>query len=126
MQAVDPHPVILVVDDEAILRLVATDMLEDEGFKVIEASNADAALDVLACRRDVRLIFTDVHMPGSMDGLDLVNEVHSRWPDVLLVITSGRSLPLKEEIPDDGRFIPKPYDSRRLLREVNDLFATHS
>ncbi len=117
----DAKPVILVVDDEGLLRLHAADMLEEHGFSVIEAESADAAIKVLENRDDVRLLFTDVQMPGVYDGMDLARQVHARWPNILLVITSGRARPPREEIPDDGRFVSKPYRADELLGEVDDL-----
>jgi CheY-like chemotaxis protein len=83
--------------------------MEDEGMEVVEASDADKALEVLEHRSGVKLLFTDINMPGSMDGLDLAREVHERWPQVLLMLTSGRRPPLTH-IPRMGEFIPKPYD----------------
>ena len=114
-------PTILVVEDEALLRMYAADMLEENGFGVVEAENADAAVKVLETRDDVRLLFTDVRMPGSSDGMDLARKVHARWPHILLVITSGHARPTEAEIPDHGRFIAKPYRANELLGEVNDM-----
>jgi two-component system, response regulator PdtaR len=114
-------PTILVVEDEALLRMHAADLLEENGFRVVEAANADAALKLLETRDDVRLLFTDIQMPGSCDGMDLARLVHARWPNILLVITSGQIKPAKAEIPDDGRFVGKPYRANELLGEVNDL-----
>jgi two-component system, response regulator PdtaR len=73
------HPLALVVDDEELLRLYAAGLLEDHGFKVIEAENASAALKVFQSRSDVRLLFTDVQMPGELNGIDLAREVHAKW-----------------------------------------------
>jgi CheY-like chemotaxis protein len=117
------HPLALVVDDEELLRLFAAGLLEDHGFEVIEAENAAAALRVLESHRDVRLLFTDIQMPGRSDGMDLAREVHARWPHVLLVITSGQVRPRDGEIPDDGRFIGKPYNEADLFNEVDDLMS---
>jgi two-component system, response regulator PdtaR len=111
---------ILVVDDEAMLRFCAADALEEEGFEVIEAANADEALKVLANRPDVRLLFTDIQMPGKLDGLALARKVHEQWPRIKLVITSGRKQPSRAEIPDDGSFIAKPYRLGEVTAEVND------
>ena len=96
-------------------------MLEDDGFDVVEAENADAALKLLETRDDVRLLFTDIRMPGSCDGTDLARKVHARWPHILLVITSGHARPTQAEIPDHGRFVGKPYREKDLLDEVRDL-----
>ena len=74
----------------------------------MEARNAEEAIRIMEKRDDVRLLFTDVQMPGRFDGIDLARQVHARWPNVLLVITSGRKRPDQEDIPDDGRFVSKP------------------
>ena len=96
-------------------------LLEENGFGVVEAANADAALKLLETRDDVRLLFTDIQMPGSCDGMDLARQVHARWPRILLVITSGQIKPAEAEIPDHGRFVGKPYRATELLGEVNDM-----
>jgi two-component system, response regulator PdtaR len=116
-----PEPLILVVEDEELLRLFAADLLEEHGFRVVEARNAAAALKVLETRDDVRLLFTDIQMPGTLDGMDLAREVHQRWPRVLLVITSGQKKPTEEEMPDHGRFVAKPYRAEELLGQVDDM-----
>jgi two-component system, response regulator PdtaR len=76
---------------------------------------------VLESRDDVRLLFTDIQMPGALDGMDLAREVHQRWPGVLLVITSGQKKPTEAEIPDHGRFVAKPYRAAELLGQVDDM-----
>ncbi len=114
-------PVVLVVDDEALLRWHASDLLASAGYKVVEADDAATALRILEERRDVRLLFTDVQMPGALNGLDLVRKVHQRWPNVLLLVTSGGMTLGNEDIPDDGRFVAKPYREGDLLGHVSDM-----
>jgi CheY-like chemotaxis protein len=116
-------PVILIVEDEELIRLCTANLLEEHGYRVVEARNAADALRVLENRSDVTLLFTDVQMPGALDGMDLVREVHARWPKVLLVITSGRNRPGPVDIPDDGRFVAKPYRDHDLLEQVQDLMG---
>jgi two-component system, response regulator PdtaR len=116
-------PLILVVEDDELLRLHAADLLEEHGFGVVEAENADAALKLLETRDDVRLLFTDIQMPGSCDGMDLARKVHARWPRILLIITSGQIKPAQAEIPDHGRFVSKPYRAKRLDRG-NERYAS--
>jgi CheY-like chemotaxis protein len=116
-------PTILVVEDDALLRMHAAGLLQDNGFSVVEAKNADDVLKLLETRDDVRLLFTDIQMPGSCDGMDLARKVHALWPRILLVITSGRVRPAQAEIPDDGRFVAKPYQANDLLTEVDDLLS---
>jgi CheY-like chemotaxis protein len=120
--ATDDPPVVLLVEDELLVRMTAVDELEDAGFHVLEAANADAALAVLAtCSEDVQVLFTDVNMPGSMDGMALAAQVHARWPHVRLLISSGYARPLPDEIPDDGRFVPKPYRAATIVSEIQEL-----
>jgi two-component system, response regulator PdtaR len=109
------------VEDEAVLRLGAVDMLQDEGFTVLEAGDADEAIAILEQRSDIRLVFTDVTMPGSMDGLKLAAAVRNRWPPVEIIVTSGRSLPDSELLPERSVFIAKPYQPEQVLRAVGSF-----
>ena len=111
--------VVLVVEDDDLVRLYAAEMLEDAGFAVVEARNADAAWDILEDRSDIGVLFTDIDMPGSMCGLILAERVHRNWPDVRLVLTSGRQRFGDEDIPDDGRFLPKPYGAEQVVQAIH-------
>lgn len=111
------HHVVLVVDDEPILRFNAVEAFKDAGCEAYEAGEADEALAVLADHPDISVLFTDINMPGDHDGLALAETVHARRPDIRLIITSGREQPAPVNIPDDGQFIPKPYR----LDAVTDL-----
>ena len=115
------NPVVLVVEDEFLLRLVAVELVEDAGFQVLSAASADEALSILETRGDVWLLFTDVQMPGSMDGLSLAHAVRDRWPPVELLVTSGRYYIGAEELPDRGRFIAKPYDREALSQAFQEM-----
>ena len=119
-------PAILVVDDEELLRLNAADLLEENGYSVVEAANAEDALRMLERRPDVRLLFTDIQMPGRIDGIELARLVHERWPHILLVMTSAQQQPSQADIPDEGRFIAKPYRARELLGQVNKMLTRGS
>jgi CheY-like chemotaxis protein len=99
---------VLLVEDEVLVRMLMRDILEDAGFHVIEAANAWVALNWLEAGEDVQVLFTDVHMPPGIDGLELARRVHERWPDVGLVITSGLARPRGDEIAGQGTFIAKP------------------
>jgi two-component system, response regulator PdtaR len=112
------QPTILVAEDDALLRLFASELLLDNGYKVVLADNAAEALKVMEVPNDIRLLFTDIEMPPGIDGLELAREVHRRWPKVLFVITSGGVLPAKSEIADDGHFLQKPYRFKELLSEI--------
>ncbi|HET9160801.1 MAG TPA: response regulator [Caulobacteraceae bacterium] len=117
------HTLVLVVEDEPFVRMIAAEGLEDAGFEVIEAASADDALEILDSRDDVGVLFTDVNMPGSVDGVGLARMVHERWPQLRIVITSGMDRPRRGEIPDDGRFVPKPYRPGEVAHVIEELIA---
>ncbi|HLJ50295.1 MAG TPA: response regulator [Bryobacteraceae bacterium] len=117
----DRREVVLVVEDESLIRASAVDMVEQAGFEAIAASNADEAIRILESRNDIRAVFTDVQMPGSIDGLKLAQVVKNRWPPVALIVTSGRMTVPESELPNGGRFLGKPYrpsELETMLREV--------
>ena len=114
-------PLVLIVEDEALVRLVAALMLQDAGFDTLEADTAEDALDVLERHDDVRVLFSDVQLPGAMDGLDLAHQVHDRWPDIGLLLTSGGVKVGPSQIPDDGCFLPKPYDGVGMVEAVRNV-----
>lgn len=95
--------------------MMASDMLQDAGFTVIEAACADEAWDILKSRSDIGVLFTDIEMPGSMNGFALAAWVAERWPHIRLVITSGRYRPAPRDVPDHGMFVPKPYLAEQVL-----------
>src|SRR6187431_2450702 len=101
-------PNVLVVEDEMVLRMKAIDIVEDAGYTAIEAVNADEALAILESRSDISLLFSDIQMPGSMDGLKLAHAVHDRWPGIKIILVSGRINPTEAEKPEDSRFFGKP------------------
>jgi CheY-like chemotaxis protein len=113
--------VILVVEDQAIIRLEAVQILEDAGFATIDASNADGALKILELRDNIRAVFTDINMPGTLDGLRLARAVRGRWPPIHLILTSGLMSPNEDEFPADGRFIRKPCQAARLIATLREL-----
>jgi CheY-like chemotaxis protein len=112
---------ILVVEDEPLLLLMAVEIVEDAGFEALAATTADEALSILEARPDVRLVFTDIQMPGSMDGLRLAHAVRDRWPPVELIVTSGRCQIAANDLPDRGRFIAKPYDVHALSQVFQEM-----
>lgn len=116
-------PVVLVVEDEPFIRMMGADALEDAGFGVIEACNADEALEVLAARDDVGVVFTDVDMPGSLDGLALARRVRDCWPGIGVVLTSGRSITSEEISPQGDAFVAKPYAPKALARRIEEALA---
>jgi CheY-like chemotaxis protein len=113
--------VVLIVEDEFLLRVDAVDMIKAAGFDVVEAANADEAIEILESRRDITVVFTDIQMPGSMDGLKLARAVRGRWPPIKIVATSGHVHVNETDLPEGGRFLPKPYspvEVTGLLREL--------
>ena len=115
------RPVVLIVEDELLLRMNAVEMIAAAGFEVVEAANADEAIEILESRRDITVVFTDIQMPGSMDGLKLARAVRGRWPPIKIIATSGQVHVAETDLPDGGRFLSKPYSPHQIagvLREV--------
>jgi CheY-like chemotaxis protein len=103
------QPYVLVVEDEFFSRLHAIHLVESAGYRAIEASNADEAIAILEARKDICIVFTDIDMPGSMDGLKLARAIRDRWPPIELILTSGHFDVPEIDIPDRGVFFSKPY-----------------
>jgi CheY-like chemotaxis protein len=100
---------VLVVEDETLVRMFMADFLDEAGFKVFEAVNADEALTVLEARPDVQAVVTDIEMPGSMNGIELAHEIRHRWPGIGVIVTSGRQRPGLNDLPEGVPFLAKPY-----------------
>jgi CheY-like chemotaxis protein len=115
--------VVLVVEDEMLLRMRAVDMVEDAGFTPIEAVDADQAVAILESRSDIAMLFTDIQMPGSMDGLKLAHAVHDRWPPIKIILVSGKLQLANIEIPADSRFFGKPFEARDMIAEMQDMIG---
>jgi CheY-like chemotaxis protein len=115
------RPVVLIVEDEFLLRMNAVDMIAAAGFEAIEAANADEAIEILENRRDITVVFTDIQMPGSMDGLKLARAVRGRWPPIKIVATSGHIDVVETDLPDGGRFLPKPYSPQQVAGVLREL-----
>jgi two-component sensor histidine kinase/DNA-binding NarL/FixJ family response regulator len=114
---------VLVVEDEMLLRMRAVNIVEDAGFTPIEAVNADEALAILESRSDVDLLFTDIQMPGSMDGLKLAYAVHERWPSIKIILVSGKLTPTDSERPTDSRFFGKPLEVKQIIAEIQEMIG---
>jgi two-component system, response regulator PdtaR len=114
---------ILIVEDDVLLRVLGVGMLAAAGFRVIEAADGDVALELLAADSDVQLLFTDVNLPGTIDGLALVRQVHGRWPHIGIIVASGRSMPQSHELPAGSHFHRKPYDADAVVRHARELTA---
>jgi CheY-like chemotaxis protein len=122
MNLSDRPAIILVAEDETLVRMLAVDILiEEGGFRVFEAVSADEALRILEARPDVRLLFTDVDMPGSLDGFALARLVDLRWPGIGIVVSSGHAFPGKADLPSKARFLAKPYSAAALIATVREV-----
>ena len=114
---------VLVVEAYALIRLDIVDYLEWEGFEVYEAANAAQAIKVLESHSSISILFTDIDMPGSMDGLKLSAAVRNRWPPIRIVVTSGHGDIATNDLPDGGIYLSKPYRHAELAKTFRDLVA---
>jgi CheY-like chemotaxis protein len=116
-------PIVLIVEDEMLLRMRAVDMVEDAGFTSIEAVDADQAVAILESRSDIALLFTDIQMPGSMDGLRLAHAVHERWPPIKIILVSGQLKLSNIDIPANSRFFGKPLEAKNMIAEMQEMIG---
>jgi two-component system, response regulator PdtaR len=112
---------VLIVEDEALVRMDVAALLAEAGFVVYEAGDADEAIGLLEEHRDIRLIFTDVHMPGSMDGLKLAHYARERWPPIKIIVASGQVVIRDEDMPSGGVFLAKPYRPESIASKVREM-----
>jgi CheY-like chemotaxis protein len=117
---------VLVVEDEALIRLGIVDLLEEQGFEAFEAANSDEAIRLVEREPDIGVIVTDVDMPGSMDGLKLAHFVRERWPPIQLIVISGKVGLTTEMLPVSARFFTKPYQDAHLIGTINELIGRKS
>jgi CheY-like chemotaxis protein len=115
------RPVVLVVEDDFLIRMGAVEMIEVAEFDVVAAANADEAMKILEVRLDIAVVFTDIQMPGSMDGLKLAAAIRGRWPPIRIVATSGILDVRKIDLPEGGRFLRKPYSSAEIVGTLREL-----
>jgi CheY-like chemotaxis protein len=123
MNASARRPVVLIVEDEFLLRMDAAHTIEEAGFEVLEAGSADEAIEILEARLDITVVFTDIRMPGSMDGLRLAALIRGRWPPLKIVATSGLVDVREDDLPEGGRFLPKPYRPEQIVATLRELIA---
>lgn len=114
---------VIAVEDEGLVRMDMAMLLEDEGFIVFEASDADQAIDILNSHSEMRLMFTDIGMPVRMDGLKLAQAVRDRWPPVKIIVASGHVKLSDALLPVEGRFFSKPYESSRVIATMRGMLA---
>jgi CheY-like chemotaxis protein len=115
--------VVLVVENEAIIRMNVVQVAEDAGYKVLEAANADEAIEILEGRDDICAVFTDIIMPGFMDGLKLVRAIKGRWPPIRIIVSSGTNVSHHPDFPIHDRFIRKPYENRQVMAALQDVIC---
>lgn len=113
--------VILIVEDEPLIRHDLMDFFEDRGFRVLEAGNADEAVEILSTNAIIQIVLTDVQMPGSMDGIRLAHYVRDRYPPTILIVASGAAKPEAADLPDRAMFVAKPFDPRAVLRDIERM-----
>ena len=123
-QKVFAHQAVLIVEDEPLLRLMAIDVVKDAGFDAVEACDADEAIRILESRRDITIVFTDIDMPGSMDGLLLAAAVRDRWPPIQIIVTSGYARFRDPVLPHGAVFFRKPYDIDKVTEQLRAM-ASH-
>jgi CheY-like chemotaxis protein len=114
----EERPTVLVVDDEPLVRLTAVDLIAELGLEAVEASSADEALEILEVRRDIRVVVTDIDMPGSMDGIKLARYVRDRWPPIIVIAVTGKALAGASMMPEGVQIFAKPYDERALGQAI--------
>jgi CheY-like chemotaxis protein len=123
-QAIEtPRYSVLVVEDDPLLLMNAMDLVEDAGFHAYGAGDAEAAIALMEVHPDIRVLFTDIQMPGSMDGLKLAQAVRARWPPVMIIVTSGQVKVGREDLPADGLFFAKPYAPAAILEALGAMSA---
>jgi CheY-like chemotaxis protein len=115
------RPAVLIVEDDFLIRMHAAEMIADAGFDVVEAASADEAILLLEVRLDITVVFTDIQMPGSMDGLKLAAAIRGRWPPIKIVATSGLVDVRRVDLPEGGRFLLKPYSSAEIVGTLREL-----
>lgn len=123
---IDKAVTVLVVEDEFLIRTDIAGRLRDRGFTVFEAGDADEAIQILEARADIHLVFTDIDMPGSMDGLKLAAHVRDRWPPIKLIVTSGHMAVEESRLPEGGRFFSKPYQVHKIASAIVDLISAEA
>ena len=116
-----PRPLILVVEDNALIRWSAVDIAEEAGFEALQAADADSAIRILEGRPDIRLVFTDIEMPGSMNGIKLAHYVRNSWPPIKFLVVLGKVTIKEGQLPEGAAFFPKPYDHHQIANALRRM-----
>lgn len=120
---VSARPVVLVVEDEPLLRMAAVALVEDAGFQAVSATDATEAVRILETRSDIRIVFTDVDMPRGMDGMRLAAAIRDRWPPIEIILTSGYAVPAEVDLPARAVFFAKPYREEQVVAALRRMAA---
>ena len=115
--------VVLVVEDSPIILMNALELVTSGGFEGVGAAGADEAIAILEARTDIRLVFTDVEMPGTIDGVKLAHYIRHRWPPIHLIVASGRAIQRESQLPTGVQFFPKPYDNDAIVQAMSRMLA---
>ena len=115
--------VVLVVEDNPLILMAALDLVTTTGFEGVGAASADEAIAILEARSDIRLVFTDIEMPGTIDGLKLAHHIRNRWPPIHLIVASGRTILEESQLPTGSKFFSKPYDNNTIVEEMSRMLA---
>ena len=115
--------VVLVVEDSAMIRMSAVDLVLSAGYEALAASDADEAIRILEARSDIDLVFTDVQMPGTMDGIKLCHYIRERWPPVKLLVASGNAILEESSLPSGSTFFSKPYDDHTITDAIGRMLS---
>jgi two-component system, response regulator PdtaR len=118
-----PAPVVLIVEDDPLLRMLAVEFIDEAGFGTLEACDADQAIAILESCSEITVLFTDINMPGSMDGLQLAHVVSNRWPVIEILIASGHVQLQLADLPPNGRFLRKPYGAAAMIADLHSLVS---
>ncbi len=118
--------VVLVVEDSIIIRMGAIDLVVNAGYEALEAADADEAIRILESRDDIDLVFTDVQMPGTMDGIKLSHYIRDRWPPVKLIVASGNEIIDESSLPYGSRFFSKPYNDHTIADAMTRLLSNET
>lgn len=119
----DPRRAVLIVEDDLVIRMAAEDLVEEAGFTAYSTDNADDAIALLEAHEDIRIVFTDIELTGSTDGMKLAAMVRKRWPPVEIIVTSGRRRIAEFDLPERGVFFEKPYDREAVIAVMQRLGA---
>jgi CheY-like chemotaxis protein len=122
-ESASEHPAVLIVEDEFLIRMATADSIRDAGFEVLEAANADEAVGILEGRGDIRVVFTDIRMPGPMDGAKLTHAIKQRWPPIRIIATSGQVALDTLQLPAGTLLFPMPYRAEDVAWTLQSLIG---